>query len=219
MSKVLALDISSRSTGVCVYERGEILYCNVITLKQKSHAERLLIFEVAIKSIIAQYKPDFIAIEDCWRGLNAKTYKILSFYHGVTYKICYEILRQDPYVIMPSEIRKVIGDYAGVNLMPSKKERAKSTDGLDSKELTFNFIKQKFNLSDYTFEKHNDQTDAIAVAVAFNLASGDEHTRSIFSPGIATGSQRRGREKSVQKASPAVSPRPKPRKQRRRRKV
>ena len=83
MTTVLALDISSTSTGICVFADGKILYNEPLRLKQKSHAERLCIFEVAIRAIAAQYKPNIIAIEDCWQGPSRKTFKILALYHGV----------------------------------------------------------------------------------------------------------------------------------------
>lgn len=219
MSIILALDISSSSTGVCVFSDGQILYNEAIKLRQKSHAEKLVIFDATIRAIANKYKPDVIAIEDCFQGRNRKTFKTLALYHGVAYKFCFEILKADPFVMMPSEIRRVIGHYSDVNLLPSKKIRAKRGDGLDSKNLTFNLIKDLFSLKSYTFENNNDQTDAIAVALAYNLVSGDEHTRSIFSTRFKTGSKRRGSKEGLSLASLSVSSGPKPRKQRSRRKV
>jgi Holliday junction resolvasome RuvABC endonuclease subunit len=219
MTTVLALDISSASTGICVYKDGDILYNEAVRLKQKSHAERLLIFEVALKAIISTYNPDIIAIEDCWQGSNRKTFKVLALYHGVAYKICYETTRKEPFVIMPSEVRKCIGHYAKVELISSKKRGLRRGDGSDSKKLTYDFIVKLFSLKEYTFENNNDQTDAIAVALAYSLVSGNEQTRSIFDTGAETGSSGRGRKKGVPKSSISASPGPKPRKQRVRRKV
>lgn len=219
MTTVLALDISSASTGICVSKDGELLYNEALRLKQKSHAERLLVFEVALRAVIAQYKPDSIAIEDCWQGSNRKTFKVLALYHGVAYKICYESLRKDPFVIMPSEVRKIIGGRAGVNLMPSKKRRARRGDGSDSKKLTFDFIVSLYSLNSYTFEKNNDQTDAIAVALAFNLVSGNEPTRSLFNTWSAARGLRGGGQESVPQPGISTPSRQKPRKPRSRRKV
>jgi Holliday junction resolvasome RuvABC endonuclease subunit len=201
MTTVLALDISSASTGVCVYSDGKIAYNEALRLKQKSHAERLLVFEVAVKAIIAKYRPDIIAIEDCWQGSNRKTFKVLALYHGVAYKICYETTRKDPFIIMPSEVRKILGGRAGI------------------KKLTYDFIVDLFSLHGYTFEKNNDQTDAIAVALAYSLVSGNEPTRSLFSTWSSTGGLRGGGEESVSSAGIPASPRQKFRKPRSRRKV
>lgn len=219
MTTVLALDISSTSTGICVFRDGKIIYNEALRLKQKSHAERLLVFEVAVKAICGQYKPDSIAIEDCWQGSNRKTFKILALYHGVAYKICYETLKKDPFVIMPSEVRKLIGAKAGVNLLPSRKVKRARGDNSDSKKLTFDYIVSLFGLQSYTFENHNDQTDAIAVALAYGLVSGDEHTRSLFDAGTESRGVRGRSKKNVPVAGVPASPRPKPRKSRSRRKV
>lgn len=219
MTTILALDISSTSTGVCIYNEGEILYSEALRLKQKSHAERLVIFEVALRAIIAQYHPDIIAIEDCWQGANRTTFKVLALYHGVAYKICYEAIRKDPFVIMPSEIRKLIGNRAGVELLPSRKKRRRRGDNSDSKKRTFDFIINLFKLTSYTFEKNNDQTDAIAVALACSLVNGHESTRSIFSTWSSERILRRGSEESISCDGISIPSGQKPRKPRGRRKV
>lgn len=193
METILALDISSSSTGVCVFKNGKILYCDTIKLKAKFHAHKLYIFENVLRAIFIKFKPAHVAIEDCWQGSNRKTFKILSLYHGVAYKLCYEMTASDPFLLMPSEVRKVIGGVAGENLVPSRKN---SVEG-DSKRLTFNLIQKVFNLDDYTFEKNNDNTDAIAVAVACCLVNGDDKTRSLFDAGGKSRRKRRPNKKSV----------------------
>lgn len=158
MTKILSLDISSVSTGYAIFENDKLIDYGIIdTSKIKLHGERLVAFEKELKSLIAKYNPEVIAAEDIYKGRNPKTHKILALYHGITYKLCFEHLKSDPNVLYAGEIRSIVGN--AYNAVLKKK-------GVKDKQLTFDFIKEKYSFSSFEFKKHNDITDAIAIGLA-----------------------------------------------------
>lgn len=176
--RILALDISSVSTGWAVLENGKLVKqaYGTITMKQKLHGERLIYFEEQVSKLIEKYEPTHFFIEEIWKGPSPKTFKILAFYHGAAHKVCFKYFQKGPQVLGASATRKLIGNKYDVNLLPSKKERL--IKKASSKQLTFEFIKKKFRLRSFTFNKSNDITDAIALALGAHLSIGAYHEKS-----------------------------------------
>lgn len=157
MTKILALDISSVSTGYAFFDNTQLIeYDSIITSKWKRHSERLYHFEQKIDYLLQKYSPDFVIAEDIYKGRNVKTHKILSLYHGIAYKLCFNYTKDDPIVLYSGEIRSSLSKAYNVSL---KKK------GVKDKLLTFDFINKLLNLN-FTFEEHNDITDAIAIGLA-----------------------------------------------------
>lgn len=147
--KILGLDVSITSTGYCVFNNGKLLKksCGMIKPNpKKTYGERLLFLELEIKKIISKYKPDEVIIEDIYKGRNAKTFKILSMTRGIAIKTIFEELGKDPIIVMASTARALIGIK-------------------NKKEIAYEFIVKKYKLKDYEFDTHNDQTDAILLAL------------------------------------------------------
>jgi len=171
MSIVLSLDISSRSTGHAVFKNGKLLKRSLGTIatKAKTHGERLEFFEESLWALIDKYQPTLIVVEDIWYGRNLKTFRILSYYHGIVHKVSWQHNNELPLILGTSEVRSLIGQEFDINLMPSKKIRLQMGIEKTSKELTFDFIKNKFKFKDYVFKTHNDITDAVAICLAHSL--------------------------------------------------
>lgn len=171
MGNVLALDISSASTGHAVFKDGKMVKgsLGVIALSHKTHGERLHFFEKALRDLIRKYKPKKILIEDIWRGPNPRTMQVLAYYHGATRKVVFEAINQEPIVLQTTPVRRIIEAKYEVILAPSKKVKIAKNIKKSSKELTFDFIKKKYKLRGYVFKKHNDITDAIALCLANSL--------------------------------------------------
>lgn len=153
MVKILGLDISSVSTGYCIINNGRLLKnaIGTITLNSKLEmGDKLLQFENKVKELIKKYKPNYIIIEDIFRGPNIKTFKTLAMFRGVCFKVVFEETGKNPVSMMPTEARKVVGTTG------TKKEDA------------FDFIIKKYSLASYEFCTHNDVTDAIILALAYN---------------------------------------------------
>ena len=151
--KTLGLDVSSISTGYSIMNNGRLskVSCGIIkTNPRKQYGERLLSFEKQLKDLIRKHKPDNIIIEDIFKGRNIKTFKSLAMFRGIAIKVVYEETGKNPISIMASEARSIIGVK-------------------NKKEITFEFIVDKYNLSDYNFEDHNDIVDSIALALSAHI--------------------------------------------------
>ena len=199
MSTILALDISSVSTGYAVFKKGKLSERGIInTSKIKKHGERLVKFEIELSALIKKYKPDIIAAEDIYKGRNPKTHKILALYHGVAYRLCFVYTNDDPIILYAGEIRSIVSEAYSVIL---KKK------GVKDKELTFDFIKEKYSFDEFEFNKHNDITDAIAIGLAVSELESGRANESLCDFRGCARSRRKRDKKSVSKASSRTSPR------------
>jgi len=154
--KILSLDISSVSTGWALVEGNTLLDKGVIKLKAKTHGNKLFQFESALQNLITVHKPDIFAFEDIWKGPSIKTFKVLAFYHGIAYKQSFNSFKEDPIVLMPSGLRRVLAENTDL-VLSGKREQDKSA--------VFDWVNNTYQLN-YEFKKHNDITDAIAVGLA-----------------------------------------------------
>ncbi len=144
--KILALDISTKSTGWFVSKRS----CGIIApSKEPPFAERLALFRVEIEYLVLKYKPDVVVIEDAYYrpGFgNIHTLKTLVKFAGVAIEVCgtHKIPVE---IITATQARKYCcGDQK-----------------LDKRGVYAYFVK-KYKLDDWKFEKDNDKTDAMALA-------------------------------------------------------
>ncbi|MFA5024033.1 MAG: crossover junction endodeoxyribonuclease RuvC [Patescibacteria group bacterium] len=149
--KVLGLDVSSAHTGVAISSDGYLDINSLSTIDpppKLTMGQKLVFFKKSVKKLIKKHNPDIIIIEDCFRGPNAKTFKVLSMWRGVIFLVVQECIGQDPISIMPSEARKAVG--AGI-----------------TKENAFEWVIQKYDFKDFTFDKHNDICDAIILSLSY----------------------------------------------------
>jgi Holliday junction resolvasome RuvABC endonuclease subunit len=153
MAKVLGLDVSSSCTGYCIVEDGYLLKNTINTIipnEKSSLGQKLVFFEKVLRKIISKYNPDHIIIEDIFKGPNAKTFKTLAMFRGVAFKVVFEKIKKDPICVMPTEARKMVG-----------------VNGI-TKEDAFEYIINRYNFTDYIFDKDNDKTDAIVLALSYD---------------------------------------------------
>lgn len=151
MAKILGLDVSSKSTGHCIINNGRLIKStlgSIVPDKKSSLGGKLQYFERELIKLLQKHNPDHVIIEDIFRGPNIITFKTLAMFRGVCFKTVYDELGKDPFCVMPTEARKLVG-AKGV-----KKE-----DGFD-------FVIKKYALPGYEFDTHNDITDAMALALA-----------------------------------------------------
>ena len=149
MVKILGLDISSTSTGYCVFNNGRLVKSSLDVIKPegKTHGEKLCSFAKEVTKLLHKHKPDKVVIEDIFRGPNVNTFKVLAMFRGVCYYILFKELGIIPICIMPTSARKLV--------------KAKGV----TKEDGFEFAIKKYNLK-YSFDEHNDITDAIVLGLA-----------------------------------------------------
>lgn len=147
---ILALDVSSSSTGYAVLRGGRWRQSStsfgwIKTSAKLSMPERLKVFRDELETIIGRVKPDVIAIEDVFSSRNVSTMKLLARFNGVAVELSRRYLGRDPLIALTSQIRSTL-------------ECGKS------KEEAFAFICQKYKL-DWSLSTMNDVADAIALGL------------------------------------------------------
>lgn len=153
---------------------GELIDSGIITSESESLGEKLLDLEQGLNLVLSDHAPAWIGIEDTY-AQNIITMKTLSKFAGVAIKcacenhgigLCYsdktiakamKVKRKAPpdkgiLVLVPTEIVKLVGIKSGKLDREQKKEEVR------------HWVNQTYGTS-YTIED-NDETDAIAIAVA-----------------------------------------------------
>lgn len=148
---ILGLDLSLNSTGYCILYDDKICPDGYGIISFKSggfEGKKLHSLEKRIRKIINTHKPDFLCIENIFKGRNINTFKTLSMVRGVVYKIAYEKgLEDKTFCISAVQARKIIG-------CGKKKTEA------------FAYISKRYKKFEFNFDKHNDIVDAVGLALA-----------------------------------------------------
>jgi Holliday junction resolvasome RuvABC endonuclease subunit len=147
---ILALDISSSSTGWCILRNGRwskssASYGHIKVPASLSLPARLVRFRNELHDIIKRSRPTHIIIEDIFSGRNVATMKLLARFSGVAIELSRRVLRKDPQIVTTTEVRALLGCGRG-------------------KKDAFGFICAKYRL-DWSFNKMNDVTDALCLAL------------------------------------------------------
>ena len=148
MWSVLSLDVSAACTGWCIiHSNSFIKYGTIKANSKEDSATRLLSFRQQLISILNEYKPTHIIIEDVYSGLNVRTLKLLSEFAGVAKETCKEFTEITPYVISNNTV--------------------KSYFKVRTKEELFYFVTDIFDNDTWSFKKDNDIVDAIAMCIYY----------------------------------------------------
>ncbi len=146
--KVLGLDVSGKSTGWFIAKRS----CGRIVPDSKlSFGGKLVFFRKELDKLLRKYKPDVVVIEDAYYrpGFgNIHTLKVLTKFAGVAIEIC---------AAHGIEAEILTATTARKHCCGVRETKFKKPD-------VFKFFVDKYDLKDWTFEKHNDITDAMALA-------------------------------------------------------
>ena len=146
--KILGLDISTKSTGWFIAKRS----CGaIVTDHSASFEEKLVGFRVELDSLLTKYSPDLVVIEDAYYrpGFGSiHTLKALVKFAGVALELCASKGIQTE-IITATKARKYCCGRSGEKV---------------TKKDVFAFFVEKYDLEDWTFNKHNDITDAMALA-------------------------------------------------------
>jgi len=157
---VLSLDLSALSTGWAVFKDDVLVNYGLIKVKPKEgYGKRLSIFEEALEGVFDKYEVDKVVIEDIYRGPSIKTFKILSLFHGVAYKVCRQKALMEPELLKVTQIRKYLGLACGVKVK--------------TKQQVFFIINNALKLG-LEFSTGNDITDACALAFGYLQNAGYE---------------------------------------------
>ena len=151
MSSAIGLDVSSTSTGWAVlknkrfYRREGIDFGLIKPPKKMVLAEKLNYFRTELSEVIERVSPAVVGIEDIFLLRNVKTLKLLGRFSGVAIETVYDFAGVVPYIVQVKEVRASWGTQ-------------------DKKEI-FEVVKNKYKMPEWTFNKHNDLTDAITIAL------------------------------------------------------
>jgi len=149
--KVMGLDISTKSTGWFMTK----FRCGVITPPPElGWAEKLAWFRVVLESLILSHRPDVVVIEDAYyqpRKGSIHTLKALSQFAGVAAETAGTNKVKVEFITATQARKYCCGEHEG----PFKKPEV------------FEYFVEKYSLADWTFEKHNDITDAMALSWAY----------------------------------------------------
>lgn len=147
---ILALDVSSSSTGYAILRKGrwnksQASFGIIKTPTKFTVPQRLVLFRNELHKLIKAVKPTHIIIEDVFKGRNVSTMKLLARFNGVAVELSRRQLRKDPTVVLAVEVRALLE-------CGRKKEEA------------FEYICKRYNL-DWKFNQMNDVADALCLAL------------------------------------------------------
>jgi Holliday junction resolvasome RuvABC endonuclease subunit len=147
---VLALDVSSRSTGFAVLRQGRwnkssVSYGLLKIPSTEPLGQRLVTFRDQIQKLLRTVKPDVVVIEDVFSGRNVSTMKLLARFNGVAIEASRRYLKKEPVIALTTKVR------AFLECGPKKED-------------AFKYICDRYNL-DWSFSKMNDVTDALCLAL------------------------------------------------------
>jgi Holliday junction resolvasome RuvABC endonuclease subunit len=149
--KVLGLDVSTKSTGWFMTKHR----CGVITPPAElCLSDKLAWFRVVLEGVVLRYSPDVMVIEDAYyqpRKGSIHTLKSLSQFAGVAAEVAGTNKVKVEFITATQARKYCCGKHEG----PFKKPEV------------FEYFVEKYGLDDWTFEKHNDITDAMALSWAY----------------------------------------------------
>lgn len=143
---IIGIDLSTSSTGIAIINKNkEIIFIDNLEKVGNIRNNNLIDFYISINIILNKFKPKLAIIEDVFYGLNFKAVSALLKYHGILELIL---------------INKNIDYYY------TQTNICKAFFKCKHKEEIFELLNKKYNLN-FNFEKDNDKTDALMLALNF----------------------------------------------------
>ena len=149
--RVLGLDVATK-TGFAVLQDSDIIDTGIIKLNSKhDYRTRLQCLRNSVLKLLEEHNPDVVALEAVYttnnrQRQNVKTVALLNQMRGVVV----ECIPQD------IEVVDVYNRTAKKQVMGS---------GSCTKQQVFDWVVKVYKLKEFTFNKHNDITDAVLVAL------------------------------------------------------
>jgi Holliday junction resolvasome RuvABC endonuclease subunit len=145
--KILALDVSTKSTGWFITRRS----CGkIVPDKHLSFGEKLVFFRKELDKLLHKYKPSIVVVEDAYYrpGFgNIHTLKTLVKFAGVAVELCASHKIETEIITATAARKHCCGEH----------------EGKFGKQEVFDFFVEQYNL-DWSYKEHNDLTDAMALS-------------------------------------------------------
>lgn len=151
---VLALDISTKSTGAAIFNDTELIHYTCLTATSTNVFNRIDKITDQIQQLIKKYKPTAVVVQDplpAQSGHNMSVYKKLTWAQGIIGDLMNKYKLEFTYMFTSSQWRSKVGISTGRGI---KRESLKSKDIAKVKEL-------------YNIEVNDDIADAILIGRAY----------------------------------------------------
>ena len=152
---IIALDMSTKSTGYAIYKHNKLVQYNYITATSNDLFNRIKVMLNAINKLLEQ-NPDleYIIMQQVRQEgfVNVKTYKALMYLQGCVQMIIHQKFKHlQTDFLYPSSWRKVC-----------KIKQGRGVQRKQQKQLDIQWVKQNFNI-----EVNDDIADAIGIGYAY----------------------------------------------------
>lgn len=149
--KIIALDISTTSTGISIYENEELQNCFAICPVGKLMRDRFEPMARSLMNVIEREQPDVIGIEDTFMGVDADTNKFLTRLQGGV--VGWSLLNNKRYYLFASSTWRS-------NLGFKLYENGKRIKREDLKNQSIDYVKEKFGI-----ECNDDEADSVCIGL------------------------------------------------------
>lgn len=152
---IIALDMSTKSTGYAIYKHNKLVQYNYITATSNDLFNRIKVMLNAINKLLEQ-NPDleYVIMQQVRQEgfVNVKTYKALMYLQGCVQMIIHQKFKHlQTDFLYPSSWRKVC-----------KIKQGRGIQRKQQKQLDIQWVKQNFNI-----EVNDDIADAIGIGYAY----------------------------------------------------
>ena len=152
---IIALDMSTKSTGYAIYKHNKLVQYNYITATSNDLFNRIKVMLNAINKLLEQ-NPDleYVIMQQVRQEgfVNVKTYKALMYLQGCVQMIIHQKFKHlHTDFLYPSSWRKVC-----------KIKQGRGVQRKQQKQLDIEWVRQNFNI-----EVNDDEADAIGLGYAY----------------------------------------------------
>lgn len=152
---IIALDMSTKSTGYAIYKHNKLVQYNYITATSNDLFNRIKVMLNAINKLLEQNSDlEYVIMQQVRQEgfVNVKTYKALMYLQGCVQMIIHQKFKHlQTDFLYPSSWRKVC-----------KIKQGRGVQRKQQKQLDIQWVKQNFNI-----EVNDDEADAIGLGYAY----------------------------------------------------
>lgn len=155
--KILALDLSTKSSGIAVFDDKNLIHYSCITSSSTDLIKRINIMKDGIRNILKEYNIDKIIVEEVrpeggYGVGNQKTHKALMWLQGAI-----AFLAHDEFNNLPIEYIYPSSWRAKLNI-----KNGRGIKRANLKEADIAFVKDKYNIN-----VNDDMADAICIGLSY----------------------------------------------------
>ena len=157
--KVLAIDASTKSTGIAIFENTNLIYYGNIISNKGYFIDRIKQMRQKILSIYKEYQPDNVVMEDILPQdvkHNQTVFKTLIYLQASIVISLYLENKQNVQLCTASHWRKLCNIKTGRGIVRQTLKKA-----------SIDFVKQKYNIN-----VNDDISDAICLGYAYVMQHG-----------------------------------------------